>query len=259
MNTGARRGAMEALLAQRGEVGLAVLASHFDVSEMTIRRDLESLEERGMARRVRGGAISTVSRGHEPPFAVRAEEARHAKRLIARAAADQIEYGETGIVDVGTTALELAKCLRGRSGLTIVTPSMPAATELANEPNLRVILTGGTIRPGELSLTGDLAERTFGSLNCDVLFLGVGGIHPSKGLTDYSLEDSRVKRAALQAASRCVVLADASKLGRVCLASIAPLDELDVLITDASEEHEVVQLAREAGIEVIVVDAEERL
>ncbi len=257
MNTRQRRGAIQAFLAEHGEVGFANLATHFDVSEMTIRRDLETLESQGLVRRVRGGAISTVSRGYEPPFAMRAAEAQAAKRQIARAAAEQIDYGETAIIDVGSTTLELARCLRGRGGLTIITPSVQAALELANEPNMRVILTGGIVRAGELSLIGDFAERTFAELNCDVLFLGVGGIHAEKGLTEYNLDDSRVKRAALQAAARCVVLADASKFDRVCLATIASLGEIDVLITDADQDRRVVGAARDAGVEVISVAEEE--
>src|SRR5918911_4776794 len=111
--------------------------------------------------------------------------------------------------------------LLARRGITIVTPSTPAALELANEPNMRVVLTGGIVRAGELSLVGDFAERAFEELNCDAVFLGVGGVHGERGLTEYNLDDARVKRAALRAARRCVVLAHATKLERVCLATIA--------------------------------------
>lgn len=259
MTSVGRRGAIRGYLADRGEVEITALAAEFDVSEMTIRRDLETLEELGVARRVRGGAISTVSRSYEPPLASRSQEAQSAKARIAVAATRFIDYGETAILDVGSTTLALARCLRDRGGLTIVTPSVNAALELANEPTTRVILTGGIVRPGELSLVGDLAERTFAQLNCDVLFLGVGGIHPEKGLTEYNLDDTRVKRAAISAASRCVVLADQSKLDRVCLATIASLQEIDVLITDAAPDHRTLVAVREAGAEVVSVPASEEL
>jgi DeoR/GlpR family transcriptional regulator of sugar metabolism len=253
MSTSGRRGAIRGFLADRGEVGIAELAAALQVSEMTIRRDLEELEDQGVARRVRGGAISTVSRSYEPPLATRATEAQAAKQQIAQAAADYITFGETAILDVGTTTLALARTLRGRGGLTIVTPSVQAGIELAGDPNIRVILTGGIVRPGELSLIGDLAERTFSQLNCDVLFLGVGGVHAEKGLTEYNLDDTRVKRAAIGAASRKVVLADRSKLDRVCLATIASLPEIDVLITDAEPDHHVLEAVREAGVEIVSV------
>jgi DeoR/GlpR family transcriptional regulator of sugar metabolism len=258
MSTHERRGAIRGFLANRGEVGIAALAAELDVSEMTIRRDLEDLEDQGVARRVRGGAIATVSRSYEPPLATRTTEARDAKRRIAEAAADYIEYGETVILDVGSTTFALAQCLRGRGGFTIVTPSVQAAAELAGDPNTRVILTGGIVRPGELSLIGDLAESTFAQLNCDVLFLGVGGIDAEKGLTEYNLDDTRVKRAAIKAASRKVALADQTKLGRVCLASIASLSEIDVLITDAALSHPVLAAVRRAGVEIVSVGPTEK-
>jgi len=234
-------------------VVIGELAEQFDVSEMTIRRDLEELESKGFARRVRGGAIATVSRGYEPPWATRATEAREAKQRIAEAAAGYIEFGETAILDVGTTTLALARCLRGRGGLTIVTPSLQAAVELGGDPNARVIMTGGIVRPGELSLVGSLAEDTFSHFNCDVLFLGVGGIDAEKGLTEYNLDDTRVKRVAMRAAGRTVALADRSKLGRVCLAMIGSLSEIDVLITDAAPDHPLLPAARDAGVEVVSV------
>ena len=258
MSTHERRGAIRGFLANRGEVGIAELAAEFDVSEMTIRRDLEELEDEGVARRVRGGAIATVSRSYEPPLATRTTEAHDAKLRIAEAAADYIEYGETAILDVGSTTFALAQRLRGRGGFTIVTPSVHAAAELAGDPNTRVILTGGIVRPGELSLIGDLAESTFSQLNCDVLFLGVGGIDAEKGLTEYNLDDTRVKRAAIKAASRKVALADQTKLGRVCLAAIASLSEIDVLITDAAPSHPVLAAVREAGVEIVSVGPTEK-
>jgi DeoR/GlpR family transcriptional regulator of sugar metabolism len=257
MTSDGRRDAIRGRLAERGEVAITALAAEFAVSEMTIRRDLETLEERGVARRVRGGAISTVSRSYEPPLAARSQEAREAKAGIAAVAAGFVEYGETAILDVGSTTLALARELRDRGGLTILTPSVNAALELASVPTIRVILTGGIVRPGELSLVGDLAEQTFQRFNCDVLFLGVGGIDASKGLTEYNLDDTRVKRAALSAASRCVVLADRSKLGRVCLAQVAALEEIDVLITDAEPGHPVLAPVREAGVEVVSVSSHE--
>ncbi len=253
MSTEGRRGTIRGYLADRGEVTITALAEEFSVSEMTIRRDLETLEDEGLARRVRRGAISTVSRSYEPPLASRTTQATAAKTAIAQAATQFVEFGETAILDVGTTTLALARALRGHGGLTVVTPSVGAALELANEPTTRVLLTGGIVRPGELSLIGDFAERTFEQLNCDVVFLGVGGIHAEKGVTEYNLDDTRVKRAAIRSASRCVVLADQSKFDRVCLATVATLDQVDVLITDVADDHPVLAPLREAGIEVVSV------
>ena len=253
MTTGERRTEIQALVAHRGKVRISELAEHFEVSEMTIRRDLETLESGGHARRVIGGAISTVSRSYEPPFASRVVEAQAAKRAIAEAASAYVELGETAILDVGSTALELARVLRARAGLTVITANVRAAVELSSEPGIRVILCGGEVRPGELSLIGAWPERTFAELNCDVLFLGVGGVHPEKGFTEYSLDDARIKRAAIAASTRCVALADASKLDRICLATVAPITTADVLISDAPPDHPTLAAARDAGVDVVSV------
>ncbi len=115
----------------------------------------------------------------------------------------------------------------------MVTASLPIAVELGNDPDIRVIVTGGQVRNGELSLTGGMAEDAFRALNCDLAFIGVAGICATPGLTEYNQDDARVKRAAIAAARRSVVLADSSKLGRVAFATVAPLSAIDVVVTDA--------------------------
>jgi len=239
------------LLQERGEVTVAELSRTAEVSDMTIRRDLEALERTGALRRVHGGAISAVSRSYEPPFALRAGRETEAKQRIGRLAASLLSEGDTAIVDVGSTTLELARALRDAERLTILTPSLRVADELADNAEIRLIVTGGTARPGELSLIGDLAERTFDDLHADVVFLGVGGVD-TVGLTEFNLDDTRVKRAALRSARRCVALADATKLGRVAFARVCPLERVDMLVTDSSADSAALQPIREAGVEVLV-------
>lgn len=251
MTGSARRLAIEAAIRRDGEVTIAALAEQKGVSEMTIRRDLEALENSGSVRRVRGGAISTVSRSYEPPLSHRLMENAQAKRAIGAAAATLLSPGETAIIDVGSTTLEMAKHLHSHRGNTIVTPSLFVAMEICSNPDLRVLLTGGLVRPGEMSLIGPHAEDTFDDVNCDVVFLGVAGVDPKSGLTEYSLEDTRVKRAALKAARRAVVLADESKLGRVAFAKVTPISVIDTLVTDANPSHPVVAALRELGTTVL--------
>lgn len=246
-----RRQKVAAIVAKDGEATFAELAESFGVSEMTIRRDLEALELAGLVRRVRGGAIPVVGRSHEPPIVERRNAAVQAKRAIGKAAASLLEDGETAILDVGTTTLECARALSGFRRLTVVTASLLVAQELSNAVGIRTLLTGGVLRPGEMSLIGPRAEDSFSDLNCDTVFLGVGGIDIEPGLTEYNLDDARVKQAALQAARRCVVLADESKFGRITFATIAPLSRVDVLVTDASPDHPMVAQVAEAGVEVI--------
>jgi DeoR/GlpR family transcriptional regulator of sugar metabolism len=246
-----RRQAILRRLTAQGEAGFAELAEEFGVSEMTIRRDLEMLEAEGLARRVRGGAISVVSRSYEPPFAVRTATAADAKEAIGSAAADLVNDGDTAVIDVGTTALALARALHGKRGLTVVTPSLPVAVELGADPDVRVVVTGGHVRSGELSLTGGMAEDSFATLNCDLAFIGIAGICASPGLTEYNPDDARVKRAAIAAARRVIVLADASKLGRVAFSTVAPLSVVDVLVTDAPADHHVTQEIAAAGVSIV--------
>jgi DeoR/GlpR family transcriptional regulator of sugar metabolism len=239
-------------LTEHGEVSVAELSRDAGVSEMTVRRDLEALEREGLLRRIHGGAINAVSRSYEPPYALRAGRQSEAKARIGTVAAGLLSEGETAILDVGTTALELARALGKASALTVLTPSLRAAELLAGNAALRVIVTGGIARPGELSLVGSLAERAFEELHCDMVFLGVGGIDADAGLTEFNLDDTRVKRAALASARRCVVLADATKLGKVAFAHICPLQRIDVLVTDSGAGEDALAPVREAGVEVLV-------
>ena len=232
-------------------MSVAELSREAGVSEMTIRRDLEALERTGALRRVHGGAISGVSRSYEPPFALRAGRCGDAKERIGRLAASLVSDGDSLVIDVGSTTLELARALRDASRLTIMTPSLRVADELAENAGLRVIVTGGTVRPGERSLIGDLAERAFEELHPDVAFLGVGGIDGGAGLTEFHLEDTRVKRAALDSARRCVVLADSTKLGKVAFARVCALDRVDVLVTDSDADPAALEPIHQAGVEVL--------
>jgi DeoR/GlpR family transcriptional regulator of sugar metabolism len=218
---------------------------------MTIRRDLEVLENQGQLRRVRGGAISVVSRSYEPPFAARQLVEQAAKQAIGAAAARLVDDGETVIIDVGTTALEFARNLKGRRGITVVTHSLPVAMELGNESDIRVLVTGGMVRSGEFSLIGGVPEATFADVNCDVVFLGVAGIQVQRGLTEYNPADALVKKAALRAARRSVILADRSKLDKVTFHNVAPLASVDILVTDACADEPYLEAIRSAGVEVI--------
>lgn len=239
-------------VSERGDVSVADLSDLTGVSEMTVRRDLEALEREGLLRRVHGGAMSAVSRSYEPPFALRRGEHTEAKARIGALAASLLSNGDTAVIDVGTTTLELARALKGNGGLTLLTPSLRVVDELAGNAEVRLIVTGGTVRPGELSLVGDLAERAFEALHCDTVFLGVGGVDARAGLTEFNLDDTRVKRAALATARRCVVLADASKLGKVAFARICTLERVDVLVTDSGASEAALEPIRDAGVEVLI-------
>lgn len=236
-----------------GRVTVAELALRYDVTPVTIRRDLDELQSAGILQRVRGGAVPTRSRSFEPPFAQRAASAQAAKAAIGAAAAQMVEPGQTVILDVGTTALAVARALHAVRDLTVVTNSLPVANELGTSGSIRTFLTGGELRPGELSLTGPAAIESLRGYNVDLAFIGIAGIRPDHGLTEYNPEDAWVKKAAIFAAraGRAIVVADSSKLMTVALNNVAPLEAVEVLITDLDADPEVIERIAESGVEVI--------
>jgi DeoR/GlpR family transcriptional regulator of sugar metabolism len=241
------------LLDAMGSVVMNDLVERFNVSDMTIRRDLDSLEGQGLLRRVRGGAVGAQGRSYEPPFLVRNSKNQEEKQRIAQAAADLIENGDSIALDVGTTTLEIAHQLSEKRNLTIVTACLHVANVLAQHPDIRVIVTGGILRPTELSLVGHLAERAFREFFVDKLFLGVGGIDFDAGLTEFNLEDALVKRAAIQNAKETIVVADSSKFGRVAFTEIAPLSAMSRLITDGGLAEEIQVRLEADDYDVILV------
>lgn len=238
------------LLEARGNVSISDLSTRFSVSDMTIRRDLAQLEEDGLLRRTHGGATRTVSGSFEPPFALRARTNLEAKKAIAAEVARQIVDGQTLVLDGGSTGTAIAEALVGRS-LTVCALNMRVAEILSSSPATRVMVPGGVIRPGELSLTGPAAERTLADHRFDTYVMTVSAIEASAGLTEWNIEDAAVKRAALASSGRCLVACDSSKFGNVAFARIAGLEAADLFITDASlaaEHREVLAAAAVVSI-----------
>jgi DeoR/GlpR family transcriptional regulator of sugar metabolism len=256
LNVHARRAAIAARIQAEREVDFGSLAEEFRVSEMTIRRDIERLEEQGIARRVLGGAIAYGGKSTEPSFDARAAVAAGEKVHIASAVADLLVPRETVVLDSGSTVLAVARAIKGRNlGLTVITPSLLVAVELADEPDTTILLTGGKVRPGELSLIGAEAEDFYLRYNADTYVMGIAGVHGRRGASEYHREEGNVKQAAMRSADRVIVAADASKLGRVQLINVAPVSAISVLVTDGAPDHPTVVELREAGVDVRCVDA----
>jgi DeoR/GlpR family transcriptional regulator of sugar metabolism len=254
MGAQSRRDLIETLVVSHGEIDFASLATEFGVSEMTIRRDVEALESKGVLRRVVGGAIALLGKSSEPSFKDRSTAATLAKLRIAESTVELLQPRETVIIDSGSTALEVARAIKGRGlGLTVITPSIQVSIELADEDSTTVILTGGLVRPGELSLIGVEAQQSFARYNCDTFIMGVAGFDAVRGVTDYHRDESEVKHAALKVSDRVIVVADTSKLGRVQLVNIAETEKINVLVTDASEDHPTVAATKALGVDVVCV------
>ncbi|MBQ1444263.1 MAG: DeoR/GlpR transcriptional regulator [Renibacterium sp.] len=213
-------------------VRVAGLAAALDVSEMTIRRDIEILDEQQLLKKIHGGAsrLNALS-SIEPGFASKADRQLAAKRSIAREALGLIEPGMTIALGAGTTTYHLAASLGQVEALTIITNSIKAAEALHQLPSQpAVIVTGGERTPSE-ALVGPLSIAAISTLNADMCFLGVHGVH-LRGLSSPNLAEAQTNAAFIDSANRLVVLADHSKFGLRALSSFAQIDEIDVLITD---------------------------
>lgn len=230
-------------------VSVSDLAQQHGVSEMTIRRDLDELAQQGVVRRVRGGALSLLLRGEEPPFGVREREAAEAKHRIAADVADLIADGEAVLLDGGTTALEVARALVSRR-VTVLPLSLQAATVLASGPRVRLVLPGGEVRQSELNFTGPLTEASIASLRFDTAVIGCCGLSSEHGMTAHDLLDVAVKRAAMAAARRSVVACDSGKFGRTAFGSVCPIDRIDVVVTDDGIPREQHDALTAAGVTV---------
>jgi DeoR/GlpR family transcriptional regulator of sugar metabolism len=239
-------------LRQRSPVMVGELAATLDCSEMTVRRDLESLERSGGLRRVHGGAASVVLSAEETPYGIRALESREAKATIGAAAASLLADGETVILDGGTTAMEVARALRSRR-MTVMPLALRPVFELHECPGIKLLLPGGEVRPGELSLTGSLTEPTFSQLRFDTYVMGPCGIDATAGITTHLLAETAVKRLAARASQRVIAVADSSKLGRVAFGHVCDLDDIDIVLTDAGADQQMVNELRAAGVEAICV------
>lgn len=253
---GARQARLAEAVARDGFVSVVEIAQSLGVSSMTIRRDLEALETRGILKRTHGGAVATESERHEifdaeePMFKQRQRRNATAKSRIAAAAAKLIGPSETVALDVGTSVLALAKELIPRADLRIFTNSLPAAITLTASRN-PIYLLGGQLRGPELAVIGPVATSQVTDYYFDKVFIGVSGIIES-GLYDYTLEDTEVKRAFIDRARQVVVLCDSSKFDRRSLAQICSLDRCHIVVTEAPPPAHLGQAMARSKIELIV-------
>src|SRR5258708_6415021 len=202
------------------------LAQRFEVSTITVMRDLQELEQEGLIRRVHGGAISVRGASYEPPFSARKSQLSPEKHRIAAKAVEMIQDGDRIILDVGTTTLEIARALKGKRNLTVLVTNLRAALELASQPAIQVIVVGGRCRTSELSMIGHLAEQTLRTFQVDKAFIGVGGVTVSHGLTAFNFDEAGTQRTMIERARQAIVVADHTKFGKIMLTQIAPLSDI---------------------------------
>jgi DeoR/GlpR family transcriptional regulator of sugar metabolism len=222
---------LRSLIRDSGVIRVEDLCRRLKVSAATVRRDLDELERNGAIRRVHGGAVSVESRLEEPLFEDKSGRAVREKIRIAEAAVKFIEPGDTIYLDGGSTVLELARLIRDRTNLTVVTNSLHAAHELAGR-GPRLIVIGGELRRLSQTLVGPLTRQVLHELNLDKAFMGTIGFALKTGLTTTDPSEAFTKEIVMGQARQVIVLADSSKAGKVSFASAGRWDRVHVLITD---------------------------
>ena len=254
-----RQSRLRDLLARRGMSDLESLSAELNVSQSTIRRDVELLVRSSHVKRTHGGVIrvgeGAASNGSRPyAFDQRLTNQLEAKRAIAAAARRLVRPGQTVILDGGTTTFHLAQELLGQP-LQLVTNSLPIANLFLNDENVELILVGGLMYPRYGVLLGPMAETEIGTIHAQTLFISVAGVHDGS-LYNQNLLLVETERRMIEQAQQVVLLVDSGKFGQQALARLGGLDEVDVVVTDAGLSDERRGQVRAAGCELIVAEAE---
>ncbi len=243
------------IIRERGETRVGDLATELGVSEMTIRRDLDYLDRRGLVVRIHGGAMIRRDRAtNEPDFGTKRQRQLSEKGAIAAAASNHVPSEAAIGITGGTTTFEVAHHLDHVSDVTVVTNSL-AILELLDSlhrPDISVVLTGGSPTRSN-ALVGPVAVNTLRTFNLDLVIMGIHGMDELRGFTSPNLLEAETNRAFIEAAERLIVVADHSKWGTSGLTTIAPLDAADLLITDAGIEPEAASILNDHLPEVTIV------
>lgn len=251
-----RRQRILQLLKERGRVMVADLSQQFGVSEVTVRGDLQALAREGKLIRTHGGAVPIAASPMAEELKLESRERQHPqeKSVIGATAADLVEEGDAIYLDASSTALAIARHLKERRFITVLTSGLAVAQELIDAPGVTVVLPGGILQKETASLIDPDGLAYFDKFNIQKCFFGAHGLTVSEGLTDISADVAAVKRALLTRCRQVTAIIDASKWGRVGLATFASIDELDKVITDHDAPSELVQQVRELGVEVLLTE-----
>lgn len=237
-------------IVQEGEVRIADLREAFQVTEMTIRRDLEKLEEAGSVRRTFGGAIFV---GQDVALKERSALYTEEKIRIGRKAASLIRPGESIFLDGGTTTLQIARFLPAGLNVTVVTNALNVAAELAGK-QIPTIMTGGTLLEATHSLVGPIAVQSLSGMAFDRIFLGATGISVEHGFSNSNLYEAEIKQLAIRQSAETAIVADHTKFGAKVLVSFAPLAGVQRIVTDEAPEPELRQACADKGVHVDIAD-----
>lgn len=250
-----RRQRIRLLIGENGRVSVDELTIRFDVSSVTIRNDLDRLEQEGVVKRTHGGAIALASDDSraDPSFGERQLLNQDAKERIGKAAAALVDDGSTILLDASTTTLRMAKHIGQRRAVTVVTNCLPIAMAFDDAPGITVVILGGIVRPSSWSVVGNWLNQILAEINIDRAFLGCKGITPDEGYSDVNAWIIETKKSMMAASRDSVVLADHDKWGRVAFASFAAVDAVSTIVTDTGAPTTMAEAVRARGVNVISV------
>lgn len=247
---------LELLEKERG-IKVSDLSKVFNVTGATIRRDLEALEKEGLLKRTHGGAVLPQSFSFEPLYITKKRQNLKEKMAIGMKAAELVNDGETVFIETGSTTLQIAKNIKNRHDLTVVTNSIDVARELSNARGIEIVLTGGNFRKETSALVGPLAERVLREFRVDKAFLGISGIIPGKGMSTASIVEAQVKKLIIEMGKEVIGVADHSKFGKECFAFVAPTKVLSKIIVDDKVPMRYIEDLRNEGVEVIITSPDD--
>ncbi|HAA25326.1 MAG TPA: DeoR/GlpR transcriptional regulator [Ruminiclostridium sp.] len=242
------------LLNDRGEIHLSDLKNIFpQVSLMTLRRDLSTLENRGFLIRTHGGAVSlkklSTIHGEEDAYSLRAAENTEAKMNIAEKAMKYLDSGRSLYLDAGSTIMCLARNIPDKP-LSILTSGINIATELTKRPKVTIYLTGGQLNHNSLSVSGPTSMSMLDFINIDIAFMAASGYTPENGFTVSNYFECELKKAVIKKAKKVIMMADSSKFNKVLAFTFADIPDLDVLICEKKLPDPILKKAVEAGVEI---------
>jgi DeoR/GlpR family transcriptional regulator of sugar metabolism len=248
-----RRTQILQIVRSTGRAKVNELSQLFNASAVTIRHDLNELHQRGLVVRSHGGAMLPDTILREPPVLERLKEHSAEKQRIGARAASLINDGETIILDSGTTTLEIARHLKKKQGLHVITNGVNIAAELLDARDVQVFIIGGTVRGESASISGRFSEEMFDQFSADKLFLSGAGCDLDFGVSGANLEEAMVNRAMLRISREIILVADASKFSKRSMTRIAPFSEIDTVISDSELREETQTRLRALGCNLILV------
>ena len=251
-NTLARRSKILEILNKDNVISVAEISKMFDVSEVSVRNDLALFEKKGFLIRTRGGAINKQISNFDLNLNQRLKHNYKQKQKIGKRAAEFIKDGSTVLMDSGSTIIEVAKNLKNKKNIKLITNSLPIADIVADADQIEVIITGGTLRPEMRSLIGATTEKTILNYSCDVAILGADGIDSEMGFYTKLESEASLVQAMIKASSKRIIVTDSSKFGKKRFVKIANISDVDVIITDDAISSSDVEKIVSQGVELII-------